>query len=118
MRMLRALVPLVVTVGVLFEISRRVDVLEAFEHLHAGTLLVLLPALLLYAAFSLGVDAASLVRAGSAGGRRLSPSAMLRIKAASYPLALLHYALGRVRWWCCCGVGPGSRSPMRPASCC
>jgi hypothetical protein len=93
-RVLRASLPFVVTLGVLYAISLRVDMAEVFAHLHADTLDLLLPALGVYAAVSLAIDAASLVQAGAGGGRRLSLGAMARVKAASYPLALLHYALG------------------------
>jgi hypothetical protein len=92
-RVLRALLPLAVTLGVFWAISRRVDWVDAFAHIHADAFRVLLPALAVWAAASLWVDAVSLAR--SAGGSaRASLLAMARLKAATYPLGILHYALG------------------------
>ena len=77
-RVLRALLPLAVTLGVFWAISRRVDWVDAFAHIHADALRVLLPALAVWAAASLWVDAVSLVR--SAGGTmRASLLAMARL---------------------------------------
>ncbi len=93
-RLLRALLPLAVTAAILFEISRRVDVATAIERIRGDTLLVLLPALIAYGLSSLCIEAISLMRAGSETGRALPFVSMARVKAASYPLGLLHYALG------------------------
>lgn len=90
-RVLRALLPFVVTVGIFYAISRQVDWLDVFAHIRADTLVVLLPALVVWAALSLGIEAASLMRAGRGFG---SFASMARLKAASYPLGTLHYALG------------------------
>lgn len=92
-RVIRALLPLAVTLGVFWAISRRVDWVDAFAHIHADTLRVLLPALAAWAALSLWLDALSLVRS-TAGGAGTSLLALARLKAATYPLAILHYALG------------------------
>jgi hypothetical protein len=92
-RTLRALLPLAVTVAVFYAISHRVDWLDAFAHIRADTLLVLVPALIAWAALSLCIDAVSLMRSG--GGPRLgSFTAMARLKAATYPIGMFHYALG------------------------
>jgi hypothetical protein len=91
-RLLRALLPPAVTIGVFWAISRRVDWLDAFSHIHAGTLEVLLPALAAWAAAGLWLDAVSLVR--SSPERAASLLAMARLKAATYPLGMVHYALG------------------------
>jgi hypothetical protein len=92
-RVLRALLPLAVTLGVFWAISRRVDWVDAFAHISADSLRVLLPALVAWAAASLWLDAVSLVRS-DAGAARASLLAMARLKAATYPLGILHYALG------------------------
>jgi Lysylphosphatidylglycerol synthase TM region len=92
-RALRALLPFAVTVGIFYAISRRVDWLDVFAHLRPDTLVILLPALLAWAALSLGIDAVSLLRSGAAPGPGAFVS-MARLKAATYPLGLLHYALG------------------------
>jgi len=92
-RVLRALLPFAVTVGVFYAISHRVDWLDAFAHIRADTLVVLLPALFVWAALSLYIDAVSLMR--TRGGPGLgSFASMARLKAATYPLGMLHYALG------------------------
>jgi hypothetical protein len=92
-RWLRALLPVVVSIGLLFAISTLVDWRDVWQHVTADSLVVLLPALAAWAALSLAVDAVSLLRSG---GRRAAVSlgAMARLKAASYPLAIVHYALG------------------------
>ena len=92
-RVLRALLPFAVTVGIFYAISHRVDWLDAFAHIRADTLVVLLPALIVWAALSLAIEAASLMRAGGGPGLG-SFASMARLKAASYPLGTLHYALG------------------------
>lgn len=92
-RVLRALVPFVVTAGSFWAISHQVDWLDAFAHIHAGALVVLLPALAVWAGLSLWVDTLSLLRSRPGPGRP-SFAALARLKAASYPLGLLHYALG------------------------
>lgn len=92
-RVLRALLPFVVTAASFYAISHRVDWLDAFAHIHADALVVLLPALVGWAALSLWIDAVSLLRSGP-GPARASFAAMARLKAATYPLGILHYALG------------------------
>jgi len=93
-RVTRALLPLGVSVVILYAISHRVDWLDAFAHIRADTLVVLVPALLVYGALSLAIDAVSLVRAGAGTNHELALGAMARVKAATYPLGILHYALG------------------------
>lgn len=89
-RALGALLPFAVTAAILYAISRRVDMAGAFERIQGETLLLLIPALAIYGMASLCIDALSLVCA-TTGGSYVS---MARLKAASYPLGLLHYALG------------------------
>jgi hypothetical protein len=89
-RALRALLPFAVTAAILYAISRRVDMAGAFERIDGDTLLLLIPALAIYGALSLCIDALSLMCARAGG----SFVPMARLKAASYPLGLLHYALG------------------------
>jgi len=92
-RTLRAVLPVAVTLGIFYAISRRIDWLDAFAHIRAETLVLLVPALILWAAASLFVDAVSLQRSGSEPGLA-SFTSMARLKAATYPLGILHYALG------------------------
>ena len=92
-RVLRTLIPFAVTAAILYEISRRVDVAGAFERIHGDTLLLLIPALAIYGALCLCTDAISLMCASTERGGRSFVS-MARLKAATYPLGLLHHALG------------------------
>jgi hypothetical protein len=92
-RVVRAAVPLAVTLGVFWWISRRVEWADVFAHIHADTLRLLIPALAAWAALSLGLDAVSLVRSSPAGANA-SLLGMARLKAATYPLGIVHYALG------------------------
>jgi hypothetical protein len=91
-RWLRAGLPVVVSIGLFWAISVRVDWQDAWDHMRAESLVVLLPALLAWATLSLALDALSLRR--SSGGARVALGAMARLKAASYPLGIVHYALG------------------------
>ena len=90
-RVLRGLLPYAVTGAILYEISRRVDVAEALRRIDRDVLLLLIPALVVHGALSLCIDAICLARATGTGG---GLTAMARLKAASYPLGLLHYAFG------------------------
>ncbi len=91
-RWLRALLPPVVTIIAFHLLSRRVGWLDAFAHVRIESLGLLAPALAVWAVLSLGIDAAAL-RAGVAS-ERASFAAMARIKAATYPLGVVHYGLG------------------------
>jgi hypothetical protein len=92
-RVLRGLLPLLVTIGVFYAISRRVDWMDAFAHIHSDALVILVPALVLHVVVSLAIEALSLIRAAGLPTRGWFAT-MGRLKAATYPLGLLHYALG------------------------
>lgn len=92
-RVLRAVLPSAVTIAAFYGISRRVGWLDAFAHIRAESMGILLPALGVWAALSLCLDAASLRRSGVGSGRA-SFLSMARLKAATYPLGILHYGLG------------------------
>jgi hypothetical protein len=92
-RTVRALLPFAVTAGIFYAISQRIDWLDVFTHIRANTLLILGPALIIWATVSLCVDALSLLCC-SAEPRGASFAGMARMKAATYPLGILHYALG------------------------
>ncbi len=90
-RWLRALLPFAITAGVFALISRRVDWWEVVAHLGPESLQWLAPALLVYIGASLCLDALTLMRT------RSEPEAFAgwaRIKGATYPVGVLHYALG------------------------
>src|SRR5262245_29127134 len=92
-RLFRALLPTAVTVGSFYAISRRIDWLDVLPHLRVDTFLVLGPALIVWASVSLCIDALCL--AHSVSERRMASfAAMARLKAATYPLGIIHYAFG------------------------
>ena len=87
-------VPLVVSAVLLAFLASRVDANAVFELLTPRVALVLVPALLAYAAATLALEAWSivaLVEEPPAGFRALSAA---RIKCASYLLGIVHFALG------------------------
>lgn len=93
-RVLRWALPFAVSGAILAFLLARLDARAVAERITADVWLVLAPALLAHAAASLALDAASLRRLAAAAGTPLPLSACARIRAASYPLALLHYGLG------------------------
>jgi hypothetical protein len=93
-RVLRWGLPFVVSGGVLAFLLARLDARAVLERITADVWLLLVPALLAHAALSLALDAASLRRLAAAAAAPLPLSTCARIRAASYPLALLHYGLG------------------------
>lgn len=93
-RVLRAVLPFVVTAALLGFLAGRVDLRAAFAAVTGRSLLVLAPALGAYTAISLWLDAVSLARVVPAAGGTLDVTTGARIKAASYAFGLVHYALG------------------------
>lgn len=90
-RLVRALLPLVVTAGVFALIFQRVDWSEVVSHMTPDALRLLAPALLAYILVTLCLDALSLMRT------RSEPEAFTgwaRLRGATYPVSVLHYALG------------------------
>ena len=94
MRMLRALLPIGVSGALLVWLGRQVDFAEAFGTITRRSLLLLAPALLVYMASTLWLDALSLVRVTPEIEGRLGVATAARVKAASYSFGLVHYALG------------------------
>jgi hypothetical protein len=86
--------PLLVTLGTLAFLLTRVDLAATWAHVHARAVLVLVPALLAYGAITLWIEALTLVRLVPPESSHLGTWACARIKAATYPLGLLHYTLG------------------------
>jgi hypothetical protein len=90
-RWLRALLPLVVTGGVFALIFQRVSWSQVAAHLGPESLPLLAPALLVDIGVSLSLDALSLRRTRS---RPEAFSRWARLRGATYPVGVLHYALG------------------------
>jgi hypothetical protein len=93
-RALRAALPFLVSAALLALLARRVDFRAALSAVAGRSLLLLAPALVVYTALSLWLDAVSLARVVPAAGGRLAIGRAARIKAASYAFGLVHYALG------------------------
>ena len=90
-RWLRALLPFAVTAGIFALISQRVDWSKVAAHLGPEALPVFGPALLVYIVASLTLDALSLMRTRT----EATPfTRWARLKGATYPVNVLHYALG------------------------
>lgn len=93
-RVLRALLPVVVSAALFVFLARQIDFGAALAAIRGDALLVLVPALLVYTLLSLAIDALSLVRVVPGAGGSLGATTAARIKAASYSFGLVHYALG------------------------
>jgi hypothetical protein len=83
-----------VSVGTLGFLLLRIDLRSALDHVDARVAGVLIPSLLLYAGLSLWIEALSLVRLLPNSSAALTSWTCAKLKAASYTLGLLHYALG------------------------
>jgi hypothetical protein len=92
--MARALLPVAVSAALLMLLTRQIDFGAALATITKRSLLLLAPALLVYIALSLWLEAISLVRVAPGAGGRLDTATAARIKAASYTFGLVHYALG------------------------
>jgi hypothetical protein len=93
-RWLRRALPFAVSAAILGVLIARVDAGAVARELQARAMLVLGAAVLAYGAASLGLEAVSLARVTAAAGARVALGTCARLKAASYPLSLLHYGLG------------------------
>jgi hypothetical protein len=93
-RRLRRALPFVVSAAILAFLLARVDARAVAGELQPRAIVVLALAVLAYGALSLGLEALSLTRVSGAARARLGLGTCARLKAASYPLSLLHYGLG------------------------
>jgi hypothetical protein len=93
-RAVKWVLPVAVSGGTLIFLLTRIDFREMAGHVDARVALVLVPSLLAYGAWSLWIEALSLARLLPPSSQSLTPWICAKIKAASYPLALVHYALG------------------------
>jgi len=91
---LRFGLPFLVSGGVLAALFSSLDTSRVLAALDAGRALRLAPAVLVFAAVTLGLEAISLARVVQGAGSVLGLGLAARLKAASYPLALLHYGIG------------------------
>ena len=88
------ILPVAVSATVLVLLLRRIDFGEALRHVDAGVAVKLIPAILVYGAVSLWIEAQTLNYLAAPSSSVLGKWTCARMKAASYPLGLLNYALG------------------------
>jgi hypothetical protein len=92
--LIQRLLPATVSIAALVALLMSVDCSAQIEALSWRVALVLVPALLVYGAVTLTLEAASLTRLLEFAASGLSAWTAARIKCASYLLGIVHYALG------------------------
>jgi len=90
----KRLAPFVVTLGAIAYLVGTVDLRGALSQVDSHAALVLIPALLVYGALSLLIEAMTLIRLVPDRKNSFGLWTASRVKAASYLTALIHYALG------------------------
>jgi len=94
-RLLRWLLPVAVSVAAFALLFRTIDFGAVLRHVDAGVAAKLVPAVLGYGALSLWIEALSLsYLAAPSSSAPKEKWTYARLKAASYPLGVLNYALG------------------------
>ncbi|HEB91571.1 MAG TPA: hypothetical protein ENI85_18495 [Deltaproteobacteria bacterium] len=94
MRALKWLLPIAVSVGAFWFLLGRIDLVEVIRDVDARAAAILIPSVLVFGAVSLWLEAVSIDHLAATDSRRLGRWTCARIKAATYPLGLLNYALG------------------------
>lgn len=87
------LIPAIVSAAMLAFLATQIDFGAAVSHLDARVAQILLPSLAAYSVLSWWIEALSLERAAR-HEPRIPTWTYARIKAATYPLAIIHYAIG------------------------
>jgi hypothetical protein len=93
-QVLKWVVPFVVSGGLLYYQFSTIDTSGVLHHVKGLVGLIFVPALLVYGAFSLWIEALSLNRVLRASNHAVELWTAARMKAASYLFYILHYALG------------------------
>lgn len=93
-RVARWLLPVAVSAGAFALLVRSIDFGEVLQSVDAGVAAKLIPAVLLYGVVSLWIEAQTLALLAAPSSTALGKWTCARMKAASYPLGLLNYALG------------------------
>jgi hypothetical protein len=94
LRSAKKLTPILMTLAATAYLVATVDLGAAFSQMDSHAALVLIPALLVYGALSLVIEAMTLVRLVPSGEGVFDVWKAARVKAASYLMNLIHYALG------------------------
>jgi hypothetical protein len=93
-KILRWVAPFAITLGALVWVFQRVDFQAVSEQLTPGAFGVMVPALIVFGIVALFLEAECLAQLLPAARDVFDRGTAARIKAASYPLALVHYAIG------------------------
>ena len=93
-RVLRIALPFAVSSGLLYWLLAHFDFRAVMAELSLDAAALLLPALAIYGAVSLYLEAQSLVRVFASSAQPVDAWTGARVRAASYLFALFHYALG------------------------
>jgi hypothetical protein len=93
-RVARWLLPVAVSAGAFALLVRRIDFGEVLQQVDAGVAAKLIPAVLVYGVLSLWIEAQTLTLLAAPSSTVLGKWTCARMKAATYPLGLLNYALG------------------------
>jgi len=91
---LRVVLPFAVTTAILAWLFRSIGVRDVFAQLSLEATAKLVPVIVVYAVLSLWIEGLSLTRLTSHAGRHAGIGLCARIKAASYALGMVNYALG------------------------
>ena len=93
-RLARWLLPVAVSASAFALLLGRIDLGEMLRHLDVVVAVKLIPAVLVYGALSLWIEAQTLSHLAAPSSSVLGKWTCAKMKAASYPLGLLNYALG------------------------
>jgi hypothetical protein len=93
-RVTKWLLPVAVSAAAFVLLLRRIDFGEVLQQVDAGVAVRLIPAVLVYGAASLWIEAQTLSYLAAPSSSVLGKWTCARMKAASYPLGLVNYALG------------------------
>ncbi len=93
-RIAKWLIPVIVSAGAFTLLLGRIDFGEVLRHVDGRVGAVMIPAVLLYGGVSLWIEAQTLNLLAAPSSSSLDKWTCAKIKAASYPLGLLNYALG------------------------
>ena len=93
-RVAKWLLPVAVSAAAFVLLVRRIDFGETLQQIDAGVAAKLIPAVLIYGVVSLWIEAQTLSYLAAPRSSVLDRWTCARMKAASYPLGLLNYALG------------------------
>jgi hypothetical protein len=86
--------PVAVSAGAFALLVRRIDFGEVLQQVDAGVAARLIPAVLVYGVLSLWIEAQTLTLLAAPSSTVLGKWTCAKMKAATYPLGLLNYALG------------------------